>query len=227
MPSSSEKSAWRRWKQLPRRAWEILRREGLRSLWFHVLGETVYRRAVLFERVLSDPIPSAPAAIPVEVSLLKPSEVDDYVAFHRGLDAAEVRGRLDRGGKCFIARHQGAIVNACWTAEGSVWIEYLGCRIELARDEVYVYNNYTDPRFRGRNIPLVRAVVMLQHFRELGYRRLVAVVVPENKAAFRSPDKAGYRPIGVIGSIKIGPWRRDRLSAWHRRDQEKSDRGQT
>lgn len=221
MPAPSEKNARRPWKQTPRRAWQILRQEGFRSLWFHILGETVYRRAVLFERPLSDPIPSASATIPVDISLLKPSEVDEYVAFHPGLDAGEVRGRLDHGGKCFLCRHQGSIVNACWTGEGSVWIDYLGCRIELARDEAYVYNNYTDPRFRGRNIPLVRAAVMLQHFRDLGYRRLVAVVVPENKAAFRSPDKAGYRPIGVIGYIKIGPWRHDLMSAWLRRDHEK------
>ncbi len=220
MPAATEKTAPHRWKQMPRRAWQILRQEGFRSLWFHILGETIYRRVLLFERPLSDPIPSASATIPVEISLLKPSEVEEYVAFHPGLDAGEVRDRLDRGGKCFLSRHQGSIVNACWTAEGSVWIDYLGCGIPLARDEAYVYNNYTDPRFRGRNISAVRAVVMLRHFRELGYRRLVAVVVPENKAAFRSPDKAGYRPIGVIGYIRIGPWRHELMSAWLRRDHE-------
>lgn len=218
MPAATEKTAPRRWKQMPRRAWEILRQEGFRSLWFHILGETIYRRVLLFERPLSDPIPSASATIPVEISLLKPSEVEEYVAFHPGLDAGEVRDRLDCGGNCFLSRHQGSIVNACWTAEGSVWIDYLGRSLQLARDEAYVYNNYTDPRFRGRNISAVRAVVMLRHFRELGYRRLVAVVVPENKAAFRPPDKAGYRPIGVIGYIGIGPWRHELMSAWRRRD---------
>ncbi len=221
VPAATEKTAPRRWKQMPRRAWEVLRQEGFLSLWFHILGETIYRRVILFERPLSDPIPSASATIPVEISLLKPSEVDEYVAFHPGLDAGEVRDRLDRGGKCFLSRYQGSIVNACWTAEGSVWIDYLGRSLQLSRDEVYVYNNYTDPRFRGLNIPAVRAGVMLSHFRELGYRRLVAVVVPENKAAFRSPDKAGYRPIGVIGYIKIGPWRHDLMSAWRRPGHEK------
>lgn len=215
---ASKISAAQRWRDIPRRAWDILREEGLRSLWFHLLGETVYRRMVLLERPLSDPIPSATAGVPVEISLLKPSQVDEYVAFHHGIAASEVRNRLDHGGKCFIARHEGSIVNACWTAVGSVWIDYLETSIQLASDEAYVYNNYTGPRFRGRNIPAVRAVEMLHHFRHLGYRRLVAVVVPENKPAFRSPDKAGYRQIGVIGCLKIGPWRHDLLSAWHRRD---------
>lgn len=218
MPAAPKKTARPLWDEMPRRAWEVLREEGLRSLWFHILGETVYRRMVLFERPLSDPIPSAVAAVPVEISLLQPSEAGEYVAFHPGLDAAEVRGRLDRGGKCFIARHQGSIVNACWSAEGSVCIDYLGCNLQLTPGEVYVYNNYTDPRFRSRNIAIVRAIEMLRHFRALGYRRLVAVVVPENKAAFRSPEKAGYRQIGVIGYIRIGRWRHHLLSAWHRRD---------
>jgi ribosomal protein S18 acetylase RimI-like enzyme len=205
------------WKQMPRRAWDIWREEGFRSLFFRVLGETVYRRMVLFERPLSDPIPSAAATIPVEVSLLEPSEVDEYAAFHPSLDAAQVRDRLNHGGKCFISRHEGSIVNACWTAEGSVLIDYLGCSIQLAHDEVYVYNNYTSPRFRGCNVSIARAAVMLRHFRELGYRRLIAVVVPENKAAFRSPDKAGYRRMGLIGYIKIGPWRHNLMSAWRQR----------
>jgi GNAT superfamily N-acetyltransferase len=207
---------------MPRRAWEVLREEGLRSLWFHILGETVYRRVVLLERPLGEPIPEAAAATAVEISLLKAGEAEEYAAFHPGLEAAEVRERLARGGRCFLSRHQGSIVNACWTAEGPVWIDYLGCGMELARDEVYVYNNYTDPRFRGRNISAVRAAVMLRHFRELGYRRMIAVVVPENKAAFRSPDKAGYRPIGAIGCIRIGPWRKAWMPVWHRRSRGES-----
>ena len=218
MPAASEKTSGLRWDEAPRRAWEVLREEGLRSLWFHILGETVYRRMVLFERPLSDPIPSAAAAVPVEISLLRPSDVAEYVAFHPAIDAAEVLDRLDHGGKCFIARHQGAMVNACWTAEGLVWINYLECSIQLAHDEAYVYNNFTDPRFRGRSIPPVRAAEMLRHFRDLGYRRFIALVVPENKAALRPPQKAGYRQIGVIGRLQLGPWRHHLLSAWHRRD---------
>lgn len=32
------------WQQILQRASEILRQEGLKSLWFKVFGETVYRR---------------------------------------------------------------------------------------------------------------------------------------------------------------------------------------
>jgi hypothetical protein len=34
------------------RAKQVLREEGLKSLWFKILGETVYRRLLLLERVL-------------------------------------------------------------------------------------------------------------------------------------------------------------------------------
>jgi SAM-dependent methyltransferase len=40
-----------------------------------------------------------------------------------------------------------------------------------------------------------------------GYGRLVAVVVPENVAAFRPLEKAGYRRVGVMGYVGIGSWR--------------------
>jgi hypothetical protein len=67
------------------------------------------------------------------------------------------------------------IVKACWTTEGAVWINYLRCTVELARDEAFVYDNYTSPPFGSLNIPL------LHHFSALGYRRLLATRVPENK----------------------------------------------
>lgn len=223
MPPSPETGTWQRLKRMPRRASEVLRDEGVRGLGSHVLGvlgDVVrYRRAVLLVRPLGDPIPTATARIPVEISLLKPSEIDEYVAFQPDITAAQARYRFDRGDKCFVARHQGIIVNASWSAEGAAWINYFERRLPLAPGEVYSYHNYTDPRYRGNNVPFVREVYLLRHFRDLGYRRLVAIVIPENKPAFASPEKSGYRRVGVIGYLKIGPWRYERMSAWHRRDQ--------
>jgi hypothetical protein len=48
---------------------------------------------------------------------------------------------------------------------------------------------------------------MLREFQIAGYRRLLTVIVPENKTAFRPPAKAGFRFIGRMGYIQIGPWR--------------------
>ena len=180
---------------MPLRALEVLRGEGFGGLRSHardLLGDISrhrpleVRRTILVVRAVSEPIPSASARIPVDISLLKRCEVDEYAGFQPATSAQQAHRRLDRGDHCFVARHRGAIVNACWVGEGSVWIPYLGYRIELESGEAYVYDNYTAPPFRGNNIPFVRSVFMLHHFRELGFRRLAGIVIPGNKAAFGS-----------------------------------------
>jgi GNAT superfamily N-acetyltransferase len=190
------------------RAAEVLRTEGLRSLWFRILGETVYRRAILIERLLHVPIVEQQAGVEVEVSLLTAGDLDEYLAHRPGSSAAEICGRFRQGQKCFVARHQKIIANTCWAATGTARIDYLSCDISLAGDEVYTYGSYTAPRFRNLNIAAVRGNEMVRYFRERGYRRFVAIVMPENKVAFRPAEKIGYRRIGTLGYVKLGPWRR-------------------
>jgi hypothetical protein len=195
------------WQSTVRRAAEVLRSEGAQSLWFRVLGETVYRRMIQVERCLKEPVIEAQAAVPVTVTLLSVSELGEYLAFRPGAEAAEIRNRLERGYKCFVARHEKAIASTCWAATGSARIDYLGCEVQLADDEAYTYDSYTASRFRNLNVPAVRGNEMVRHFRDLGYSRFVAVVVPENKAGFRPAEKVGYRRFGLIGYVKLGRWR--------------------
>jgi ribosomal protein S18 acetylase RimI-like enzyme len=115
---------------------------------------------------------------------------------------------LSQGQVCFVARHQGTIASTCWAAKQRARIDYLGCEIGLADDEIYIYESYTAPRFRSLNIAAVRGSEMMRHFRDSGYRRFVGVLMPENKAAFRPAEKVAYRRVGVIGYVKLGPWRR-------------------
>jgi hypothetical protein len=190
------------------RAAEVLRTEGLRSLWFRILGETVYRRAILIERLLQEPIAEQRAGVDVEVSLLTAGELDEYLAHCPGSSAAEFCERLKQGQKCFTARCQNTIASTCWAATGAARIDYLNREISLAEDEVYTYGSYTAPRFRNLNIAAVRGNQMVRYFRERGYRRFVAILMPENKVAFRPAEKIGYRRIGTIGYIKLGPWQR-------------------
>jgi hypothetical protein len=196
-------------ENVARRAAGILRLEGPRALWFRILGETVYRRMILFERRLDDPIVAASPAVPVEISQLQPGEVDEYTAFRPGTAAAEIRSRLERGHQCFVARRQGVLANAIWAAAGTAYIRYLDCEIRIAPDEAYMYDSYTAPSFRRLNINAARAEVMERHFRERAFFRFWALAMPENLAGIGATVGAGYHHAGIIGRIKIGPWRHD------------------
>jgi hypothetical protein len=42
-----------------------------------------------------------------------------------------------------------------------------------------------------------------------GHRRVLATIYPENRPGVRMVEKLGYRRIGTIGYVSLGPWRRD------------------
>jgi GNAT superfamily N-acetyltransferase len=100
------------------------------------------------------------------------------------VDPSGIRRRLEAGQWCFVARHKGQIIHACWAATGRVWIDYLGCTLDQGPGEVYQYDSFTAPAFRGHNLAAVRVMVAARYFRQPGYHRLVTVVVPENAPAF-------------------------------------------
>ena len=197
------------WRRALRRAAEIFREGGVKSVWFRILGETVYRRAVLLERPLTAPVASITPSVPVAIGLLRTTEVDAYRSFRPEADACDIKRRLANGHLCFVARYEGGIVSAAWLATGQAWVDYLSREIRLASDEAYLYESFTAPGFRGQNIPALRAAYETRYFRDAGYRRLVAIIMPENKPALRHAEKAGWQPCGVMGYVKIGPWRYD------------------
>lgn len=199
-PGSGERSL--------RRALEVLRQEGPRSLWFKFLGETVYRRMDLIERELDAQAGPPADTRGLEFGLLAATDVDEFLAFRDYAGRDLVLERLTRGERCFLLRDRGRIVHCCWTATGRSHIDYLGCDIRLANGAVYVYEAYTAPEARGRSASSLRSSLMEQHYAEHGYHRLVAVIWPENRPVYRSMEKAGYRVTGRIGFRGPGRWRR-------------------
>jgi hypothetical protein len=186
----------------------VLSNEGVKSLGYRILSETLYRRVILMERPLHEPIAEVMSALPVVIDRLKPTDIEEYVRFRLGTDPLLIRRRLSMGQCAFVARHDARIVHAGWTTTKQAWIDFLAREITLAPDEVYQYESFTAPGFRGNNLAAMRITAMLHHFQKAGYRRMIAVVVPESTAAFRPLEKTGYRPFGMLGYVRLGPWRR-------------------
>lgn len=192
-----------------RRAVQVLKEDGLRSLWFKVWGELGYRRVALFVRDLDAAPLQVVAAHPLELGTLGAASLSDYLALRPGSTAAEVQRRWATGQECFTARHHGRLVHVCWAARGHAWIDYLSREIQLAPDEVYSYESLTASDARGYNAAAARATYMQATLLRAGVRRFVAVAVPDNKPAVRALEKAGYRRAGTLRTIWLGRWRRN------------------
>lgn len=188
---------------------EVLRDEGIRGLWFGVLANTVYRRLALLELALDRPIPDANSTVRVAFGELSETEIDELAAFRPDSDPSEVGRRLRDGHRCFVARAEGRLLAVSWAGVGRIWSEYLTREIPLASDERCTYGTFTSPAARGHNIATALRATMARELRAAGCRRLLSMVGPENKAGLRLPEKLGYRRIGVVGFVKLGPWRRD------------------
>jgi hypothetical protein len=191
-----------------RRALEVLRDEGFRALWFKVLGETVYRRLTLFELSLESPPRIREPAVGLAFGFIDPGD-EALQALLPGLTRAEIDRRLTRGDRCFVAWDEGRIVSARWIAADRAWVEYLDRDMELQSDEVYLYETYTAPDYRGLTVSGAAGTRLARFLAAEGYRRIVGGVVPENHAALRTAAKTGYREVGRMGYMRLGPWRHD------------------
>ena len=74
--------------------------------------------------------------------------------------------RLVAGQCAFVARHEGRIVHAGWATAKRAWIGFLAREVALAPDELYQYESFTAPGFRGQNPAAVRITQMLHYFRK-------------------------------------------------------------
>jgi hypothetical protein len=196
------------------RAMRVLRDEGLRNFWFKLIGELGYRRMLVVAYRLEEPIPEFVPRLAVRNDLLGKSEVDAYLAFRPESDRAELINRLDSGQLCFVAWHEGQIVSACWTAAQATRIPFLDCDCELADGDAYLYDKFTSEAYRGQRLAHAVRMHQLRYLRNAGYRRAIGAVVPENRRAMLENRRGGFRPLGLIGRIKIGPWQRHFRRQW-------------
>jgi hypothetical protein len=181
----------------------------LSSLWFRGLAALrLYRRLVLLENRFDEALPDLPLPSGFEVRGLTPDEAPAYAAFRPDQGRGECARRLAAGHWCFATWHDGAIVSAAWVARGRGRIDYLEQDIVLAADEVYTYDLFTAPAARGHRITVAARVFHMRFLREQGYRRVLAAYAPQNRPVAALRKALGSRPVGWIGYVGVGPWRR-------------------
>lgn len=166
-----------------------------------------YRRVlVLVFGPLRD-FPVYKARLPVEIRAVTEDDVTAYARF-RGADADEITRRLRRGERCFASWYGGEIVDAGWVAGGVVDLPYMNCLLRLAPGDLYHYDAYTAPQFRGAGLYMARNSFASRLARREGFLRDVALAANENYTAWILLSRSGLRTIGVYHYLRVGPWHR-------------------
>lgn len=188
----------------------VFREKGVGGVWFAIAARAGYRRLVALERRLDEP---PIQVLPETESEIRQLRYDDEAAFAAlGQEPAGVfRKRLDGGHRCWGAWCAEGLRHVEWLAFHEAWVEYLGCRLILASDVVYVYRAFTQPQFRGPGLTQATQAACLPVLRQQDCRLALCAVLPENPWAFSPSLKVGYRRVGVISSLGFGGRRLSRV----------------
>ena len=195
-----------------RRGRELLHDGGPSALAFTMLADLGYGRLLLLERFLDEPIAPVTASVPVSFSMLEPGEIDEYLRFYGEYPRADLEERLARGDTGFVARHEGRIICASWTSRTVRYFTTLGCRYAPGPSEVYLYDSFTHPAFRGLAIAPALGVHVLERLRGAGITRATMAVSVQNLANRHARAKTGFRPYERMDYLRLGR----RAWHWHR-----------
>jgi len=182
--------------------------------WLLVQDYTVGAR-----RLDTAPLPPSPVVAGLRIADLRDEEIPRLANRHPGLDEPEIRRRIEEGQRCRIGWLDGAPAHIRWDSVHEVWIPFLALTIRPLPGDLYSGFAFTDPRFRGRGIHAAVTARVLADEAATGRRRAIALWANWNEAAIRvSRDQVGRTPVGGIRIRRVGPWRRQSLAGWLRRD---------
>ena len=177
---------------------------GYASLVGAKLLTTVYRRMLCLVYPLQGRrIPVYHPQLDVDFRLLQPDELGAYATFRPHVARKKIERRLEQGHLCFTSWHGEKIVDAGWTATGSVAVPYLRRVLCLEPGDVYSYDAYTHPDYRGYGLYMARNSFTARTNQKEGFKRSVALVAPENYTAWVILTRSGLETIGEYSFIRL------------------------
>lgn len=201
-------------KQLARRAGAILKTEGIAGLGERVTGRLKRRplhlRAYIVSLHLDRPIRSPRPMVEVEIDEVKATDEEALEVLAQidewRISKADLLRCLVGGRRCYVAKHAGQIVSSEWyILDGGLDSLFLGRRFQFAANEVFAYNAYTIPAFRGKGIlPYLQAESARVVAAHNPHKTCVlALINVRNKASLRAFAKVGFTRVGQVGLMEV------------------------
>lgn len=153
----------------------------------------------LYERRLDAPV--SPRALPdgVEVEILhSPSTPPVTGTGHRPLERP-----LGEGEALAVARRGTAVVAYTWLTWEPVWVEEIRRILLPGPDEVYAYDAFTVPEWRGHALFPALLARLGAFARAEGRRRVLVFALDRNTASRRAIERAGFQLFGTVTRVDV------------------------
>lgn len=162
---------------------------------------------IMLERALA-PTPGAPDMgrgrftfrLADEATLLALQAQEDW-----GIDAVKLAA-LRAGDQCLLSLVDGRPAGYTWVHSRGLPEILPGLWLRLPPGWLYNFAAYTHPAFRGSGLQSWRHAAVLQHPAWESCDGLVGWVRATNHDSRRGQRKSGYRPVGWIVRVGLGPW---------------------
>lgn len=113
--------------------------------------------------------------------------------------------RMPGGELCYTVRVDGKLAAFVWLAMRESVSSNLGSRFLLKPDEVYLYDTFTLPEYRGRGYcAYLTAVACQEVSKEYGKKAEIVLIRHNNHASLRAHHKLGdVKRLGMIGALRL------------------------
>lgn len=145
----------------------------------------------------------------VDITELSQDDQGSYIACNRVMTAEAYRQRITKGDRCFAAWYDNKIVSASWIAIDNVWIDFIARDVPLRKGEIYIYESFTHPSFRGKHIQRELFEMIVNRYKSVGYEQICVIIAPENRSNIKSRQSSGFKRDSWILGIKMRWWHWD------------------
>lgn len=150
---------------------------------------------VVFERALTSCPPHfVPADPALRIVRVDSPEQAAFVRLSSMYPGKHFPARLQRPGQqCFIALHDDKVAGYAWVAATDLYLEEIACTYRVASGEIFIYDCFVEPEYRGCGIyPAMLAYVLAHAARNEQLTCATIAAAAENFASIRGIVKAGF-----------------------------------
>lgn len=161
--------------------------------------------AYWFERDLTVPIQPSVSAIPVDVCFDSERTIrwirehgERWMYNSREIDVARRENHLFA-----CARRGDAVVGFVKAGIGRVYVEDYRRELTLEPKQVFFYDVYVLPAYRGQDIAPYLTRQVMRRLKERGFKKAKLHIPPWNKASLRAAGKNGFRKVSYVRFVRI------------------------